>query len=606
MFNFASNTQMSVQCGIEDAKSVLVTIVDIADTPVYTNEEITLYRMGTGIVSASLELKTGSYKLIEFMVVDNKGQVIFVTPKEGSNRAYLVDDPLPIEFSVNENELTTVIPEVLNTEGLDPEEFGYANFCLKVVETFKFLVIVKEATDTGYEVISANLTVTHGEKTLYQGELKATVNTIEVRDGYPTYKILIEKNGYGSYTETFTNKMLKEYADTPLVVILEKSDGEWVEYQKILADDATKYTNFGFSVSIDEDLAIIGSFHDDVNGTNSGSAYIFRWNGSSWVQEAKLLASDGTYADNFGWSVSISGVRAIVGAKGDDYNGNCSGAAYIYHWDVYSWIQEEKLVAFDRDGEDEFGNSVSIFGDYAIIGSPLDDDNGKDSGSAYIFRWDGSSWVNEVKIVPSDGVSLDNFGKSVSISGDRAIVGADYNNARSAYIFKRDGTSWIQEDKLVPSDGKIYDRFGRSVSISGDRAIVGAFFDDDNGHHSGSAYLFHRVGSSWEQKSKIVASDGAAEDRFGWSVSISGNYAIAGAYANAAYGENTGSAYIFQWNGSSWVQETKLVASDADFYHYYGYSVSISGDCAMVGSHNDNDAIIGPATGSSYVYMKLY
>ncbi len=198
---------------------------------------------------------------------------------------------------------------------------------------------------------------------------------------------------------------------------------------------------------------------------------------------------------------------------------------------AYAQISEFKITAFDGAGFDWFGNSVSISGDYVVVGAKFDNDNGPSSGSAYLFKRTGTSWAQEAKILPSDGAAGDWFGFSVSISGDYALVGAradDDNGSASgsAYVFKRTGTSWAQEAKLLPSDGAIEDRFGYSVSISGDYAVVGAWLDDDNGDRSGSAYIFKRSGTSWAQEANLLPSDGAASDQFGVSVSISGDYAV--------------------------------------------------------------------------------
>jgi len=381
----------------------------------------------------------------------------------------------------------------------------------------------------------------------------------------------------------------------------------WLEEeQKLLASDGNASDYFGNSVSISGDYAIVGAYGDDVSGTDSGSAYIFKWNGTSWVEQQKLTASGGATGDLFGVSVSISGDYAIVGANQDDVNGMVnSGSAYIFKRDGTTWSQQAKLTASDGNALDYFGYSVSISGDYAIVGADQDDVNGMvNSGSAYIFKRDGTSWVQQPKLTALDGAASDYFGCSVSISGDYAIVGAygdDVNgtDSGSAYIFFRSGTSWSQQAKLTASDGAASDRFGYSVSISGDYAIVGAYGDQTS---KGSAYIFLRSGTSWSQQAKLTASDGAANDWFGNSVSISGDYAIVGAFYDDDNGSASGSAYIFKRDGTTWIQQTKLTASDSAAGDYFGYSVSISGDYAIVGAHFDDDK--GTDSGSAYIYSQ--
>ena len=210
---------------------------------------------------------------------------------------------------------------------------------------------------------------------------------------------------------------------------------------------------------------------------------------------------------------------------------------------------EFKLTASDGAADDEFGYSVAIDGEYALVGAYGDDDNGNYSGSAYVFKRDGSSWTQQAKLVASDGAAGDYFGYSVAIDGEYSLVGAygdDDNGSTSgsAYVFKRDGSSWTQQAKLVASDGAAGDYFGYSVALDGEYALMGAFLDDDKGSKSGSAYVFKRDGSSWTQQAKLVASDGAVDDYFGYSVAIDGEYALVGAYRDDDKGTNSGSAYV--------------------------------------------------------------
>jgi hypothetical protein len=319
---------------------------------------------------------------------------------------------------------------------------------------------------------------------------------------------------------------------------------------KITASDGAAEDQFSYSVAISGDYAVVGAWGDDDAGSYSGSAYIFKRDGTVWTEQAKITASDGTEGDYFGCSVAISGDCAVVGAYGNDDNGGESGSAYIFKRDGTTWTEQAKITASDGTASDHFGWSVAISGDYALVGANCDDDNGGESGSAYIFKRDGTTWTEQAKITASDGAAGDYFGYSVAISGDYALVGAIYDddpllNSGSAYIFKRDGTVWTEQAKINASDGTEGDFFGCSVAISGDYAVAGAFLGDGAGVHSGSAYIFKRDGTTWTQEAKINASDGAAEDRFGHSVAISGDYAVVGAYLDDDAGYNSGSAYIY-------------------------------------------------------------
>ena len=263
--------------------------------------------------------------------------------------------------------------------------------------------------------------------------------------------------------------------------------GQWDQETKLTASDGAANEYFGGSVSLSGDWLVISK-----PSRYDASAYVFAWDGSAWVDETKLVGSQVSYFAN---SVSVSGDRLVVGAAGDSEFGYWSGAAYVFAWNGTSWVQQAKLGASDAIGSEQLGHSVSISGDRLIAGAYADGDNGSQSGSAYVFAWNGTSWVEEAKLTASDAIFNEMFGHSVSISEDELIVGAwadDDNGTQSgsAYVFSWDGSGWMEEAKLLPVDGAAMDRFGYSVSVSGNRFLVGANGDDDNGSQSGSAYVF--------------------------------------------------------------------------------------------------------------------
>lgn len=370
---------------------------------------------------------------------------------------------------------------------------------------------------------------------------------------------------------------------------------------KLLASDGAASDDFGESVSIFGDYALIGAYVDDDNGSSSGSAYVFHYDGTNWIQQAKLTASDGSAYDYFGYSVSLSGEYALISAVGEYDSDSSYGSVYVFHYDGSTWSQQAILTASDGTYYDFFGNSVFLSGDYALIGA-MYDDNG---GSAYIFYNDGDAWTEQAKLTSTDGAVHDHFGCSVSLSGDYALIGAyeDDDNgydSGSAYIFHYDGSAWTQQAKLTASDGDAHESFGRSVSLFGYNSLIGAFADDENGNLSGSAYIFHYNGNDWTQQAKLTASDGASDDRFGLSVSLSGDYALIGAYGDDGNDYNSGSTYIFNDDGTTWTQQAKLTASDGAYLDYFGRSVSLSGDYALIGVYGDDDN--GNSSGSAYVF----
>ena len=275
----------------------------------------------------------------------------------------------------------------------------------------------------------------------------------------------------------------------------------FVEQAKLTAGDGSAVDHFGNSIAISGDTVVVGARADNDSGADSGSAYVYVRSGSIWSQQAKLTGSDGAADDFFGISVAVSGDTAVVGARNDDDSGADSGSAYVYVRSGSAWSQQAKLTAGDGATGDLFGLSVAVSGDTAVVGAVWDDDNGGNSGSAYVFVRSGSVWSEQAKLTPSDGAAGDQFGLSVAISGDTVVTGGDGDDDKgsssgSAYVFVRSGSSWSEQAKLTPSDGAASDVFGRSVAISGDTAVVGAEFDDDKGSSSGSAYVFVRSGSS--------------------------------------------------------------------------------------------------------------
>ncbi|MBS0195558.1 MAG: hypothetical protein JSR77_02265 [Planctomycetes bacterium] len=299
---------------------------------------------------------------------------------------------------------------------------------------------------------------------------------------------------------------------------------------------------FGQSVAIDGDTMIVGARLDDVGANgDQGSAHVYRWAGSGWVFEATLTASNGAPGDNFGISVALFGDTAIVGADQDDVGANFDqGSAYVFTRTGTTWTQQAQLTAPSGAVGDYFGTSVAVFGDTALVGAPLDDVGPNfNQGSVYVFTRAGSTWSLQAQLIASGGEEADLFGNAVALSGDTALVGSygddvgAIEDQGSAYVFVRTGTTWTQQARLTASGGATTDLFGISVALSGDTALVGAHFDDVGANsNQGSAFVFTRTGTTWTQQAQLTASGGSADDLFGISVALSGDTALVGAYAD--------------------------------------------------------------------------
>ena len=374
----------------------------------------------------------------------------------------------------------------------------------------------------------------------------------------------------------------------------EQAFAQCEEQQKLTASDAGLVDNFGSSVSVSGDTALIGAGFDGcLTAPFCGSVYVFRFNGTDWLEEQKLTPPDAPVRGVFGQILSVSGDTALVGTFFG--NGNCvvgsrCGSAYVFYFNGSSWVEGQKLTASDARADDFFGVSVSVSGDTALVGaSGPDCTAGTRCGAAYVFRFNGTSWVEEQKLTASDAAESDHFGGSVSVSGDTVVVGAPGRDCGSrtdcgaAYVFHFDGTSWVEEQKLTASDAAGSDKFGRYVSFSGGTALVLA---------GGSVYVFRFNGTSWVEEQKLTASDAASGEGFGQSISVSGDTFVVGA---------RGFAFVFRFNGSSWIEGKKLIASDSDTNDRFGFSVSVSGNAAMVGAFGD-DCPAGFSCGSAYVF----
>lgn len=388
-------------------------------------------------------------------------------------------------------------------------------------------------------------------------------------------------------------------------------DAEWWSESKLTPSDGSPDDWFGTSVSVDGNYAIVGAFLDDnTNGINAGAAYILERNGAgNWILGPKLIAADGAADDHFGWSVAISGNFAIVGAPREDQTFlTDTGAVYIFERDgAGNWDSGTKLVPTDITSNDFFGWSVAIDGTNAVVGAYQASGMQAGSGAAYIITRNFlGDWNVGPKLAPTGLGQNDEFGRSVAIDGDFTIIGAPRNDANgldagSAYVFRRVSTSdWGAGSRIEAADGGPDENFGFSVSISGDGVLVGAYLDDDNGNASGSAYVFRRNGTnSWSFEQKLLAPVGAAQDRFGWSVSLDGPVAVGG--ATRAFGSDIGSAYLFRRDaGGTWSSGVTIVSADGLTSDQFGNAVAIDGTSLIVGAWRENNN--GNDSGSVSVY----
>jgi hypothetical protein len=376
---------------------------------------------------------------------------------------------------------------------------------------------------------------------------------------------------------------------------------------RLQAADASAEDQFGNSVDVSGNVAIVGAAQDDPRAYNSGAAYVFRWNGTAWAQEQKLFPTDGANSDWFGGDVAVSAGVAVVGAVYDDDRGADSGSVYVFRHSGISWVQEAKLSPADGQAGDYLGSAVAISGNLIAAAAYGDDDRASYAGAVYVWQWTGTAWVQDAKLYAPDAAASDFFGVDLALSGDRLVVGAYQDDDRgagsgSAYVFRRSAAGWVQQAKLVASDGVAGDLLGWHVDISGDLIVVGVQQHDVLGSESGAAYVFHWTGSAWQQETKLLASDGAKFDKFGLSVAVSGTVATVGAFwwEDASGVTDMGAAYQFEYDSISraWRETVRLRPEGGWFNDNFGLSAAMDGDVTIVGALEDR-----PNTNAGAVYI---
>lgn len=404
----------------------------------------------------------------------------------------------------------------------------------------------------------------------------------------------------------------------------------WKQQAKLEASDGAALNVLGYSVAIFGDTVLVGAHQASVTGVGSadGAAYVFVRDPDrgTWTQQAKLTASDAAAGDYVGFSVSLFGDTALLSAHSSDPGGLAqAGAAYVFvrrsSEGQTIWTQQAKLIATDRLAGDQFSSAVSLYGDTALLGAHLVDSGSYiNSGAAYVFLRNAATgaWTQQSpRLVPSDGADDDIFGRAVGLSADTALIGAyqadpgGKSDAGAAYIFARDAQSgaFTQQAKLVASDGAAGDVFGYAVAVSGDTAVVGAPNADPGGlTNSGAAYVFGRNPQSgvWTQQAKLVPGDGAAGATFGSAVALSGDHMAITAPAATFNGQvGAGAVYVFTRapGQGTWAFEARLGTADAAKSDTAGIGVALSGETLVLGA-SGKDRGSDPDVGAAYVFQR--
>jgi tRNA A-37 threonylcarbamoyl transferase component Bud32 len=367
--------------------------------------------------------------------------------------------------------------------------------------------------------------------------------------------------------------------------------------------------NFGRALVMEGDTLVVGAPRQ-----GSGSAFVYAREAGQWVLQATLQGPEGKAGDEFGRAVALHGSTLVVGAHQDDSAAPDSGAVHVFSREGTAWKPAGLLKAAAPSAQAGFGRAVAIHGDTVVVGSRLEDSSGlRDAGAAYVFVRDGSSWRQQARLISPQPGLRHLFGMDVCVQGDTLIVGADgegalamprryYNvlqpSIGAAYVFTRSGGDWTLQSRLSPAEEGSGGCFGYSVALAGDTALIGAYRDNNSAatanpdleaRESGAAFVFVRVGGTWQQQAYLKADNLGAGHRFGFDVAVEGDTAVIGAYAEnrgatGKFSPEAGAAFVFQRRASAWAQTAYLKAPTTKQFDHFGISVSLSADTLAVGA----------------------
>lgn len=395
----------------------------------------------------------------------------------------------------------------------------------------------------------------------------------------------------------------------PLLLLLAHSSGGSFAIQPVglAAPGIVANDRFGNSVALDSKTLVIGAIGDDAGGADAGSVYVYARSGLGWKLEGKLAPQDIQPGDWFGCSCALLGDTLVVGAKRSDAKAGDAGAVYVFERHEDTWMQTARLTASDASPGAMFGHDVDLAQNRLVIGAWGDGALGVRTGAAYVFGRRGSAhseWKEEAKLTASDGAAQDDFGRAVSIEASRIVIGkpggqTNGRNSGAAYVFDLIGAGWIEVAKLLPLDGAKSDHFGTSVSLSGNAVLVGAPANDDAGVSSGAAYLFRREDDTWNQVAKLLPADGHPGAQFGMTVGILRDRVLVGASNDSRIVSGAGAVYEFIRGYGGWFEANKFSAQSPAPMDSFGLDLALGEEGFVAGAQNRDE--FGENSGSVYL-----
>ena len=375
---------------------------------------------------------------------------------------------------------------------------------------------------------------------------------------------------------------------------------------KLLAADAAQYNYFGLSVAVRGDTAIVGAYGKSDLVRNAGAAYAFTRNSGSWTQQARLGTSTPLIDAYLGATVATNGSYTAAGAPYASVGAQNDGVVYLFS--NATWQQQTILLPNDPDSLSQFGNALAINDNTLFVGAPMHDSFGVNAGAVYVFTFDGASWVQQQKLIGVDTAPGDRFGSALALNDGWLAVSAPLHSSPGSpggavYLFEFDGISWVQRYKVGAPDTIAGDRFGSAIALDDGWLAVGVPLHRFVGSASGAVYLFEFNGTAWVQRQKFVASDTAGSDQFGSALALENRRLVVGAPLHNSNGPASGAVYIFERATTTWIERAKLIGSDTNAGDRLGGSISIDGNTILVGAYGDTAA--GPATGAAYVFVEV-
>jgi hypothetical protein len=380
---------------------------------------------------------------------------------------------------------------------------------------------------------------------------------------------------------------------------------QWIQ-RGIDVDGEASLTWYGYSVGISADgnVFIGGAMGSDIGGNDIGNARVFYWNGSAWIQRGNALQGEAA-GDQAGWGVSISGDgnTVAVGALNNDGNGSNSGHARIYEWNGSAWTQKGNDIDGEAAGDQSAADvSLNSDGNVVAIGARENDGNGTAAGHVRVYTWSGSGWLQQGNDIEGEDAG-DYSGQTVSLSadGNTVAIGApsDDDNGMDAgqvRVYEWTGT-WTQKGGDIDGDAGDWSGFAIGLSNDGNTVVIGSPANSDSALYSGKARAYMWNGDQWVQKGSDIPGLAIEEYQFGWSVSINGDGNVIAVGADLA-GWGYGFVRVYMWNGSDWLQINQLLDTDQP-----GFEVSLDsiGNTVAIGSRLDNN-LSGTAAGHVRVY----